>query len=153
MSSDIASSRRTERRAFLKGAGAATVTVTGTSFSVTIPIAKHVAAEPIVRQTRSTSSEPEKFDRAVECFGKLLKGGSAPEQALMKMFASEWTIKVLGWLGLEEGMAIEDKRFLPAEPVSLANPFRLRGDTVWLVAGSLLQRKSEQPFTGNQRPA
>jgi preprotein translocase subunit SecA len=29
---------------------------------------------------------------------------------LMKMFASEWTIKVLGWLGLEEGMAIEDKR-------------------------------------------
>jgi preprotein translocase subunit SecA len=29
---------------------------------------------------------------------------------LMKMFAGEWTIKVLGWLGLEEGMAIEDKR-------------------------------------------
>jgi preprotein translocase subunit SecA len=29
---------------------------------------------------------------------------------LMKMFASDWTIKVLGWLGLEEGMAIEDKR-------------------------------------------
>ena len=28
----------------------------------------------------------------------------------MKMFAGEWTIKVLGWLGLEEGMAIEDKR-------------------------------------------
>jgi preprotein translocase subunit SecA len=29
---------------------------------------------------------------------------------LMKMFAGEWTIKVLGWLGMEEGMAIEDKR-------------------------------------------
>ncbi len=29
---------------------------------------------------------------------------------LMKMFAGEWTIKVLGFLGLEEGMAIEDKR-------------------------------------------
>ena len=28
----------------------------------------------------------------------------------MKMFAGEWTIKVLGWLGMEEGMAIEDKR-------------------------------------------
>jgi len=26
------------------------------------------------------------------------------------MFAGEWTIKVLGWLGMEEGMAIEDKR-------------------------------------------
>jgi len=29
---------------------------------------------------------------------------------LMAMFMNEWTIKVLGWLGLEEGMAIEDKR-------------------------------------------
>jgi preprotein translocase subunit SecA len=29
---------------------------------------------------------------------------------LMKMFAGEWTIKVLGFLGMEEGMAIEDKR-------------------------------------------
>src|SRR5688572_6823422 len=28
----------------------------------------------------------------------------------MQMFAGEWTIKVLGWLGMEEGMAIEDKR-------------------------------------------
>src|SRR5688500_7010156 len=28
----------------------------------------------------------------------------------MAMFAGEWTIKVLGWLGMEEGMAIEDKR-------------------------------------------
>ena len=28
----------------------------------------------------------------------------------MKMFAGEWTIKVFGFLGLEEGMAIEDKR-------------------------------------------
>ena len=28
----------------------------------------------------------------------------------MKMFAGEWTIKVLGWLGMEEGEAIEDKR-------------------------------------------
>jgi preprotein translocase subunit SecA len=32
------------------------------------------------------------------------------EDELMKMFAGEWTIKVLGWLGMEEGMAIEDKR-------------------------------------------
>jgi preprotein translocase subunit SecA len=32
------------------------------------------------------------------------------EDELMKMFASEWTIKVLGWLGMEEGMAIEDRR-------------------------------------------
>src|SRR6266478_1669364 len=29
---------------------------------------------------------------------------------LLSMFAGEWTIKVLGWLGMEEGMAIEDKR-------------------------------------------
>src|SRR5205814_6803191 len=29
---------------------------------------------------------------------------------LMKMFAGEWTIRVLGFLGMEEGMAIEDKR-------------------------------------------
>ncbi len=29
---------------------------------------------------------------------------------LMSMFAGEWTIKVLGFLGMEEGMAIEDKR-------------------------------------------
>jgi len=29
---------------------------------------------------------------------------------LMAMFAGEWTIKVLGFLGMEEGMAIEDKR-------------------------------------------
>ncbi|MGH7177191.1 MAG: hypothetical protein ACREJC_07420, partial [Tepidisphaeraceae bacterium] len=29
---------------------------------------------------------------------------------LMKMFAGEWTIKVLGFLGMEEGMSIEDKR-------------------------------------------
>src|SRR5678815_4596427 len=28
----------------------------------------------------------------------------------MKLFAGEWTIKVLGFLGMEEGMAIEDKR-------------------------------------------
>jgi preprotein translocase subunit SecA len=32
------------------------------------------------------------------------------EDELMSMFAGEWTIKVLGWLGMEEGMAIEDKR-------------------------------------------
>jgi preprotein translocase subunit SecA len=32
------------------------------------------------------------------------------QDELMKMFAGEWTIKVLGWLGMEEGMAIEDKR-------------------------------------------
>src|SRR5687767_2597525 len=32
------------------------------------------------------------------------------EDELMKLFAGEWTIKVLGWLGMEEGMAIEDKR-------------------------------------------
>ena len=29
---------------------------------------------------------------------------------LMKMFAGEWTIKVLGFLGMQEGEAIEDKR-------------------------------------------
>ena len=29
---------------------------------------------------------------------------------LMKMFAGEWTIKVLGFLGMKEGEAIEDKR-------------------------------------------
>ena len=29
---------------------------------------------------------------------------------LMSMFAGDWTIKVLGFLGMEEGMAIEDKR-------------------------------------------
>jgi preprotein translocase subunit SecA len=29
---------------------------------------------------------------------------------LMKMFAGDWVIRVLGWLGMEEGMAIEDKR-------------------------------------------
>ncbi|HMB94967.1 MAG TPA: hypothetical protein VKK61_02905, partial [Tepidisphaeraceae bacterium] len=29
---------------------------------------------------------------------------------LMKMFAGEWTIKVLSFLGMEEGMAIEDRR-------------------------------------------
>jgi preprotein translocase subunit SecA len=29
------------------------------------------------------------------------------EDDLMKMFAGEWTIKVLGWLGMEEGMEIE----------------------------------------------
>src|SRR5207237_2956199 len=32
------------------------------------------------------------------------------QDELMKMFAGEWTIKVLGWLGMEEGMAIEDRR-------------------------------------------
>src|SRR6185295_18682171 len=32
------------------------------------------------------------------------------EDELMQMFAGEWTNKVLGWLGMEEGMAIEDKR-------------------------------------------
>ncbi|HEX8522251.1 MAG TPA: SEC-C metal-binding domain-containing protein [Tepidisphaeraceae bacterium] len=32
------------------------------------------------------------------------------EDELMALFAGEWTIKVLGWLGMEEGMAIEDKR-------------------------------------------
>jgi preprotein translocase subunit SecA len=32
------------------------------------------------------------------------------QDELMKMFAGEWTIKVLGWLGMEDGMAIEDKR-------------------------------------------
>jgi preprotein translocase subunit SecA len=32
------------------------------------------------------------------------------QDELMKNFAGEWTIKVLGWLGMEEGMAIEDKR-------------------------------------------
>ena len=32
------------------------------------------------------------------------------EDELMHLFAGEWTIKVLGWLGMEEGMAIEDKR-------------------------------------------
>ena len=29
---------------------------------------------------------------------------------LLAIFAGEWTIKVLGWLGMEEGMAIENKR-------------------------------------------
>jgi preprotein translocase subunit SecA len=29
---------------------------------------------------------------------------------LMKMFAGDWVVRVLGWLGMEEGMAIEDKR-------------------------------------------
>jgi preprotein translocase subunit SecA len=29
---------------------------------------------------------------------------------LMAMFMNDWTIKVLGWLGMEEGQAIEDKR-------------------------------------------
>jgi len=33
---------------------------------------------------------------------------------LMKMFAGEWTIKVLGWIGMEDGMAIEDKRISKA---------------------------------------
>ncbi len=32
------------------------------------------------------------------------------EDDLMAMFAGEWTIKVLGWLGMEEGMAIEDRK-------------------------------------------
>ncbi|HZL35916.1 MAG TPA: SEC-C metal-binding domain-containing protein [Tepidisphaeraceae bacterium] len=32
------------------------------------------------------------------------------QDELMKMFAGEWVIKVLGFLGMEEGMAIEDKR-------------------------------------------
>jgi preprotein translocase subunit SecA len=32
------------------------------------------------------------------------------QDELMAMFAGDWTIKVLGWLGMEEGMAIEDKR-------------------------------------------
>jgi len=32
------------------------------------------------------------------------------EDDLMQMFAGEWTIKVLGWLGMEEGQHIEDKR-------------------------------------------
>ncbi|MFI5379284.1 MAG: preprotein translocase subunit SecA [Tepidisphaerales bacterium] len=32
------------------------------------------------------------------------------EDELMKLFAGEWVIKVLGFLGMEEGMAIEDKR-------------------------------------------
>ncbi|MDP9172410.1 MAG: SEC-C metal-binding domain-containing protein [Planctomycetota bacterium] len=32
------------------------------------------------------------------------------QDELMKLFAGDWTIKVLGWLGMEEGMAIEDKR-------------------------------------------
>ena len=35
---------------------------------------------------------------------------SVLQDDLMKLFAGEWTIKVLGWLGMEEGMAIEDKR-------------------------------------------
>jgi preprotein translocase subunit SecA len=33
---------------------------------------------------------------------------------LMKMFAGDWTIKVLGWIGMEEGMAIEDRRITKA---------------------------------------
>jgi preprotein translocase subunit SecA len=32
------------------------------------------------------------------------------QDELMKAFAGEWAIKVLGFLGMEEGMAIEDKR-------------------------------------------
>ena len=32
------------------------------------------------------------------------------QDELLAHFAGEWTIKVLSWLGLEEGMAIEDKR-------------------------------------------
>ncbi len=32
------------------------------------------------------------------------------EDELMQMFAGEWTIKVLGWLGMKEGEAIEDRR-------------------------------------------
>ena len=33
---------------------------------------------------------------------------------LMKLFAGDWTIKVLGWIGMEEGMAIEDRRITKA---------------------------------------
>jgi preprotein translocase subunit SecA len=32
------------------------------------------------------------------------------QDELMKLFAGEWTIKVFGWLGMEEGQPIEDKR-------------------------------------------
>jgi len=32
------------------------------------------------------------------------------QDELMAMFAGDWTMKVLGWLGMEEGVAIEDKR-------------------------------------------
>ncbi|HEX8913972.1 MAG TPA: preprotein translocase subunit SecA, partial [Humisphaera sp.] len=32
------------------------------------------------------------------------------EDELMRVFAGDWTIKMLGWLGMEEGMHIEDKR-------------------------------------------
>jgi len=32
------------------------------------------------------------------------------QDELMKMFAGDFTIRVLGWLGMEEGMAIEDRR-------------------------------------------
>jgi preprotein translocase subunit SecA len=32
------------------------------------------------------------------------------EDELMKIFAGDWTMRVLGWLGMEEGMHIEDKR-------------------------------------------
>ena len=42
--------------------------------------------------------------------GLVAASTSRCEDDLMKMFAGEWTIKVLGWLGMEEGMAIEDKR-------------------------------------------
>jgi preprotein translocase subunit SecA len=46
----------------------------------------------------------------------------------MKMFAGEWTIKVLGWIGMEEGMAIEDKRISKA---ILAPRKRWRSATSW----------------------
>jgi len=32
------------------------------------------------------------------------------EDELMKMFAGDWVIRVLGWLGMEEGVPIEDAR-------------------------------------------
>ena len=31
---------------------------------------------------------------------------------LMAIFAGDWTLRVLGWLGMQEGMSIENLRFL-----------------------------------------
>jgi preprotein translocase subunit SecA len=39
---------------------------------------------------------------------------SSLQDDLMKLFAGDWVIKALGWLGMEEGMAIEDKRISKA---------------------------------------
>ncbi len=47
---------------------------------------------------------------------------------LMKMFAGEWTIKMLGWFGMEEGMAIEAKQISKG---ILRRRRRWRRETFW----------------------